>query len=81
MKIIDLIHNKKVAWLCTRSNDEWMNTTISFELEESEGRTIIRFSHAGWRALTDTYAGSNYDGGRFMASLKTFCETGTGTPS
>jgi uncharacterized protein YndB with AHSA1/START domain len=80
MEITELTHNKKVEWKITHSIDEWMGTTISFDLEEKEGKTNLRFTHSGWKATTDTYAGSNYDWGRFMTSLKLYCETGTGTP-
>jgi hypothetical protein len=58
-----------------------MSTTISFDLEAKEGKTILRFTHAGWSAVTDTYASSNYDWRRFMTSLQLYCETGTGSPS
>jgi error-prone DNA polymerase len=54
----------------------WENT-----LEEKEGKTVVRFSQAGWRAVTDTFAGCTYDWALFMKSLKSYCETGTGTPS
>ena len=81
MKIIILNPNKKVEWKCINSIEEWIDTNILFELEEKEGHTLLRFTHSGWRAVTDTFAGCNYDWGRFMTSLKLFCETGTGTPS
>jgi uncharacterized protein YndB with AHSA1/START domain len=81
MKVIHLSPNKKVEWQCIRSIEEWMHTNISFDLEEKDGRTILRFAHSGWRAATDTFAGCNYDWGRFMTSLKSFCETGAGAPA
>jgi uncharacterized protein YndB with AHSA1/START domain len=81
MKVIHLSPNKKVEWQCIKSIEEWIDTNISFDLEEKDGRTILRFAHSGWRAVTDTFAGCNYDWGRFMTSLKSYCETGTGTPS
>ncbi|MGI8636643.1 MAG: SRPBCC family protein, partial [Segetibacter sp.] len=81
MKVIDLILNKKAEWQCIESIEEWRDTHIAFDLEEKEGRTIVRFAYSGWRAVTDTFAGCNYDWGRFMASLKLFCGTGTETPS
>ena len=81
MKVTNLVPNKKVEWQCISSIEEWIGTNISFDLEEKDGRTILRFAHSGWRAVTDTFAGCNYDWGRFMTSLKSFCETGTGTPS
>jgi len=81
MKVSKLIPNKKVEWECINSIEEWIGTTISFDLEEKDGRTILRFSHSGWRAVTDTFAGCNYDWALFMKSLKSLCETGAGTPS
>lgn len=81
MKVAKLIPSKKVEWKCINSIEEWIDTDISFDMEEKEGSTILRFTHAGWRAATDTFAGCTYDWALFMKSLKSFCETGTGTPS
>jgi uncharacterized protein YndB with AHSA1/START domain len=80
MKVTALVPGKNVQWECINSIDEWIGTTISFELEEKNGNTILRFSQAGWRAVTDTFAACNYDWALFMKSLKSQCETGTGEP-
>ena len=80
-KVTKIVPNQKVEWLCTKSIDEWIGTTVHFELEEKDEKTILRFSHSGWRAVTDTFAACNYDWGRFMTSLKSLCESGAGTPS
>lgn len=81
MKVTILDINKKVEWQCIKSIEEWIDTNVSFELEAHAEKTLLRFSHFGWRAVTDTFAGCTYDWGRFMTSLKLYCETGTGTPS
>jgi uncharacterized protein YndB with AHSA1/START domain len=81
MKVTALIPNRKVAWSCISSIDEWIGTSISFDLEEKDGRTLLRFTHGGWKEVTDTFAGCSYDWAVFMKSLKSLCETGTGTPS
>ncbi|HKO79997.1 MAG TPA: SRPBCC domain-containing protein [Chitinophagaceae bacterium] len=81
MKVAKLIPNGKVEWECIQSIDEWIGTTISFDLQEKDGATILRFTHGGWKAVTDMFADCNYNWALFMKSLKTFCETGTGTPS
>jgi uncharacterized protein YndB with AHSA1/START domain len=81
MKVTKLTAGKKVEWKCINSIDEWIDTSISFDLEEKDGRTILRFAHSGWKAVTDTFAGCTYDWALFMKSLKSLCETGTGTPS
>jgi hypothetical protein len=81
MEVTELTPNKRVAWECIHSMEEWIGTTISFDLEEKNGNTMLRFAHAGWRAVTDMYASCSYDWALFMKSLKSFCETGTGTPA
>lgn len=81
MKVTGLTPNHKAEWHCVTSIEEWVNTNISFDLEEKDGRTVLRFAHSNWRTVTDFFDACNYDWGRFMASLKSFCEGGTGTPS
>lgn len=80
MEITGLITNKRVEWKCINSIDEWIATDISFDIEEKDRSTILRFTHAGWREATDTFAGCTYDWALFMKSLKSHCETGIGTP-
>jgi len=80
-KVTKLIPNSKVEWECINSIEEWIGTSISFDLEEKDGRTILRFAHSGWKAVTDTFADCNYNWALFMKSLKSLCETGTGAPS
>ena len=81
MQITALTKNKLAEWKVIVSIDEWVGTTLLFDLEEKDGKTVLRFAHAGWKAATDTYAECNYAWARFMTSLKSYCETGTGTPS
>jgi|SRR5690606_33130993 len=81
MKVDELAPNKKVVWECVESIEEWVGTFISFELEDKGEKTLLRFTHGGWKGVTDTFAGCTYDWARFMASLKSLCETGTGNPA
>lgn len=80
-KVTTLVPGQKVEWGCLNSIDEWIGTTISFDLEQRGGNTILRFSHSGWREITDTFAKCNYDWAQFIKSLKLLCETGTGAPA
>lgn len=81
MEIANLIPNQKVEWTCTRSIEEWLGTTVSFDLEGTNEKTTLRFTHSDWKDVTDSFASTNYDWGRFLASLKSFCENGEGKPS
>jgi len=80
LKITRLIPDKYVEWLCLNAHEEWIGTRLSFDLEEKEGTTALRFKQAGWKEQTDFYGNCNYRWGHYMTSLKNLCETGKGTP-
>lgn len=50
------------------------------QLGESGQLTLLIFQHDDWKACTPMFAECNYTWGRFLRSLKLFCETGTGLP-
>ena len=80
VRIANYKPGKEVHWICTDAHPEWINTTISFTLVESEGKTKVRFKHEGWKEATDFYASCNFSWGRYLESLRNFCETGRGNP-
>lgn len=80
MKIEELTPNSKVKWLCLKAVDEWLGTTISFELHPHEKGTTLFFHHDGWKEQTTTFAVCNYDWAIFLRSLKFLCEYGEGFP-
>ena len=80
MKITNLIPLKKVEWECVNSVEEWVGTRILFDLQEKEGNTILRFTHSDWKSATDFFASCTYDWSLFIKSLKSLCETGSGSP-
>lgn len=80
MRITYLKPNKKVEWECIQGDEEWVGTTFTFELEDRDDHVVLRFGHKDWRKATDFFASCNYNWGRYMASLKDFCETGVGDP-
>jgi len=69
IKVAALEPDKKVVWDVINSAEEWNGTSISFTLEEKDNKTILRFNHAGWRAVTDFYAECNFAWAQFMTSL------------
>ena len=78
MKVSELISNQKVVWECIQSNHGWEGHTLSFELDTNDNKTRVRFSHNGWNAQDDAYAGCCFAWGRYMESLRQFCQTGIG---
>jgi len=80
MRIDGLEQDSRVEWACLDGDPSWVETTIVFDLENREGSTVLRFSHANWREMTDFFAACNYQWGFYMRSLKSYCETGKGQP-
>lgn len=80
MKITDLQPYKRITWLCLEGDREWIGTDFVFDLEEKQGKTLLRFGQNNWKEQTDFYAHCNFQWGQYMISLKNYCETGIGKP-
>lgn len=80
MKIDSLKPDDKVEWECVAGPDDWIGTTINFKLDSNDGKTRLRFEHAGWKEDNDFFAGCSFSWGRYMESLRQLCQTGIGAP-
>lgn len=80
MKVEELKPYSKVKWLCIKGFEEWIGTTLTFELEPHKKGSILFFHHDGWKDYTAEFATCSYDWALFFRSLKRLCETGEGTP-
>ncbi|QEC51912.1 activator of Hsp90 ATPase-like protein [Anseongella ginsenosidimutans] len=80
MKVEELKPYNKVKWLCLKGYEEWIDTTITFELEPHRKGSTLFFHHDNWKAATHEFAGCSYDWALFLRSLKLLCETGQGLP-
>lgn len=80
MRIHRLEPEALVEWECLEGDPEWVGTRFLFDLRPDDGQTVLRFCHCGWREPTDFFASCNYQWGYYMRSLKSYCETGEGTP-
>jgi len=66
-----------VDWAC-QSGDEWGGTHIIFRVEARGAGSLLRFTHAGWRAETEYFTSCNTTWGGLMFRLKAAAE---GKPS
>lgn len=80
MKVLDLKPTTFVAWECVDGNREWIGTKLTFELEDRDGATFLKFSHLNWKAESEFFGFCNHHWGRYLDSLKSLCETGKGRP-
>ncbi len=80
MKVTELTLPTKVTWECIDGDKEWIGTKLTFELENREGEVLLKFSHLNWAEESDFFGFCNHHWGRYLDSLKSLCETGTGQP-
>jgi len=80
MRVVALDKPNFIRWHCLAGHTEWSNTDLTFALSAREGGTVLRFSHRGWESSEGILAQCSYDWGRYLTSLKSFLETGTGSP-
>jgi uncharacterized protein YndB with AHSA1/START domain len=58
----------------------WVGTDVTWTLTPVDGGTLVHFSHDGWADDGGPFPSSALTWGLLMESLRSFVETGTGTP-
>jgi len=78
MKVTESKPGEKLSWECVDSPHGWVGNQLHFILDENDGKTRVRFSHEGYPEQNDHYAATNFSWGRYMESLRQYCQTGKG---
>ena len=74
MKIEKLEPGKAVVWSCHGDQPEWNSTTLTWDLAKNDKGTTVRFTHSGWKAVTEMYVICNSSWGELMYRLKNYVE-------
>ncbi len=89
MKLIEVVPDKKVVWLCldnyfsfTKDKSEWKGTKIIFEISKKNNKTQISFTHEGLVPAYECYeicenAWTDY----IQNSLRNLITKGKGKPN
>ncbi len=83
MEITDLDAGKRVSWLVRQAPQYahlWEGTTITWDLAPASTGTTLRFGHYGFAVVDAGYEQTRTGWAYFLESLKTYLETGEGTP-
>lgn len=87
-KITELVPGKKVVWHVTESDlsfvkdkAEWIGTDIIFDISSQNGKTQVRFTHAGLAPQIECYGNcSNAWGVLIRGNLRNLIATGKNQP-
>jgi hypothetical protein len=80
MKVLELQSASHVLWQVIDGPEEWIGTTIGFDLEQRGDWTVILFRHEGWQQPVEFMHHCSTKWAVFLLSLKSLLETGQGTP-
>jgi uncharacterized protein YndB with AHSA1/START domain len=80
MKVLELQSNERVLWQVVDGPEEWVGTKISFDLKQNGNWTVVLFKHQGWEEPVEFMYHCSTKWAVFLLSLKSFLETGKGTP-
>ncbi|RZK77430.1 MAG: SRPBCC domain-containing protein [Pedobacter sp.] len=80
MRVVELRLSDYVLWEIVAGPDEWMGTSISFELKQDGDYVILLFKHMNWKEQVEFMHHCSTKWAIFLMSLKSLLETGKGAP-
>lgn len=80
MEVTDLVPDRCVAWRCVQGPDEWVGTSLTFDLASSAGETALLFTQAGWREPIEFMYHCSTKWAYFLLGLRAGLEGGVATP-
>jgi uncharacterized protein YndB with AHSA1/START domain len=81
MEVVDAVPSKRVVWRVLDGPEEWIGTTVDWELRRDGDYTIVLFKHEGWQEPGEFMHHCSTKWGSYLMSLKTLVETGAGAPA
>ncbi len=81
MRVVEKRPARLVRWEVVDGPQEWVGTTVQFELKREDDYTIVLFRHEGWREPVEFMSHCSTKWATFLMSLKNLVETGKGEPA
>lgn len=81
MAVLESVPAERVSWRVVDGPEEWIGTTIDWDLRQDGAWTIVQFAHRGWAAPVEFMHHCSTKWATFLISLKAFVETGIGAPA
>jgi uncharacterized protein YndB with AHSA1/START domain len=80
-EVAELDQDEKVHWISRLSPvAQWAGTSVTWQLTPVHNGTRLLFTHDGFAQVDEAYERTRGNWAYFLASLKSYLETGKGTP-
>ena len=79
-EVAELVQNKHVHWISRQGPPHWAGTSVTWQLEPIHNGTRLLFTHDGFVKKDAAYEQTRGNWEYFLDSLKSYLETGKGTP-
>jgi uncharacterized protein YndB with AHSA1/START domain len=79
-EVAELDEGSKVHWISRQGPPHWAGTSITWQLTPVQNGTQVVFNHDGFAQVDERYERTRGNWEYFLASLKSYLETGKGTP-
>jgi uncharacterized protein YndB with AHSA1/START domain len=81
MEVLETKPGEKVSWRVVDGPEEWIGTTIDWQLRQDGDWTIVLFQHRGWAEPVEFMHHCSTKWASYLLSLKSLVETGDGAPA
>jgi uncharacterized protein YndB with AHSA1/START domain len=79
-EVAELDQDEKVSWISRQGPPHWAGTSVTWHLTPVHNGTSLVFTHDGFAHVDEAYERTRGNWQYFLASLKSYLETGKGTP-
>lgn len=79
-EVTECIHNKAFHVKMGNSDSDWAPTSFGFDIEESDGQTLLKFWHVGWPFCNEHFRRSSFCWAILLTGLKNYIEKGAIVP-
>jgi uncharacterized protein YndB with AHSA1/START domain len=81
MEVVETRPAHGVTWKVVDGPEEWVGTTVDWELRQDGDYTIVLFKHQGWKEPVEFMHHCSTKWATYLMSLKSLVETGRGAPA
>lgn len=81
LEVVELRPAERVVWRVVDGPEEWIGTTVEWDLRRTSDWTIVLFAHRGWAEPVEFMHHCSTKWGSYLLSLKGLVESGAGAPA